>query len=285
MGTWGTSIRSNDTYADIYGSFFELYNAGQNVKEISAKLIAENQDIVKDPNDSNNFWFALAKAQWECKQLEKGLYDRVKQIIESDADLEVWRNLDADPKVIIKRKQVLEKFLTDLQTEKPKAKAKARKKKIFHQPIFDKGDCLIFKLRNENFGGAFVLEADKNSGLGLNLIAGLRINQPNKPTIQDFKNAKILILTFASWNSNPDIVWNYYEVLRKDKIKPEVIGNIPVEINYDIKNYSHGFSYGGSLDDLIHRIDLQFENDQTSRTKPKSVKLKDYLIKSFWTFK
>jgi hypothetical protein len=283
MGTWGTAISSNDTYADIYESFFDQYNAGQDVKEISAKLIAGNRDIIKDPNDSNNFWFALAKAQWECKQLDKGLLDQVKQIIESGADLEAWRNLDSDPTDINKRKLVLDKFLIVLQTER--AKAKARKKKIFLQPIFNKGDCLTFKLKNENFGGAFVLEADKKSGLGLNLIAGLRINQTNMPTIHDFKNAKVLVLTFASWDNKIDIVWHYRDRLKKDVVKPEVIGNITVDIHYDTNDYSNGFYFGGSIDALIHRIDEQFDNEQSSKTKPKSVKLKDYLIKPFWTFK
>ena len=64
MGTWGTAISSNDTYADIYGSFFDLYNDGLEVAEITKKIIANNQDTISDFGDSNNLWFALAKAQW-----------------------------------------------------------------------------------------------------------------------------------------------------------------------------------------------------------------------------
>ena len=128
MGAWGTAISSNDTYADIYSEFFDLYNDGIDVAEISKKLIADNQETINDTDDCNNFWFALAKAQWECKQLDKDIFDRVKKVIETGADLEVWRQLDADEKDIKKRKGVLDKFLADLQTERPKAKS--RKKKI-----------------------------------------------------------------------------------------------------------------------------------------------------------
>lgn len=71
MGAWGTAISSNDTYADIYGEFFDLYNDGLDVTEISKKLIADNQETINDKDDCNNFWFALAKAQWECKQLDE----------------------------------------------------------------------------------------------------------------------------------------------------------------------------------------------------------------------
>ena len=127
MGTWGTAISSNDTYADIYDEFFALYNDGQSVEEISKKLIADNQEIINELDDSNNFWFALAKAKWECKQLDTELLERVKKIIETGSDLEVWRRLDADEKDIKKRKIVLDKFLADLQTERPKVNREKRK--------------------------------------------------------------------------------------------------------------------------------------------------------------
>ncbi len=63
MGTWGTAISSNDKYADIYGTFFDLYNGGLNVEEISIKLIADNQETINNEEGRNNFWFALAKAK------------------------------------------------------------------------------------------------------------------------------------------------------------------------------------------------------------------------------
>jgi hypothetical protein len=162
MGAWGTAISSNDTYADIYGTFFDLYNEGLSVDEISIKLIDDNQETINDPDDSNNFWFALAKAQWECKQLDKELLDRVKNIIETGADLEVWRHLDADEKDIKKRKVILDKFLTELQTARPKAKA--RKKKIIRQPVFEKGDCLTFNLKMEIMVVQLYWKLKKNGG-------------------------------------------------------------------------------------------------------------------------
>src|SRR5437899_61680 len=134
MGTWGTAIASNDTYADIYGEFFEKYNDGLEVAEISNKLITSHKDIINEPDDSNNFWFALAKSQWECKQLDPFVYSKIKNIIENEADLLVWRQLGAEQKEINKRKTVLDKFLEDLSAERPKAKA--RKKKIIKQPVF-----------------------------------------------------------------------------------------------------------------------------------------------------
>jgi len=104
MGAWGTAISSNDTFEDIYADFFDFYNDGLEVAEISKRLIDNNKETIDDPDDSDNFWFALAKAQWQCKQLDKALYKRVKEIIETDANIEIWRQLGAEEKEIKKRK-------------------------------------------------------------------------------------------------------------------------------------------------------------------------------------
>ena len=71
----------------------------------------------------------MAKAQWECKQLDTELFGRVKQIIESGADLEVWRNLGATEKDLKNRKVILDKFLTNRQTQR--ANRKLEKRKLF----------------------------------------------------------------------------------------------------------------------------------------------------------
>ncbi len=264
MGAWGTAISSNDTYADIYSVFFDLYNNGQEVAEISKKLIKENQDIINDTEDCNNFWFAVAKAKWECKQLDKELLDRVKKIIDTGADLEVWRRLDADEKTIRKRKEVLDKFLAGLQLDRPKAKS--RKKKKIRQPVFEKGDCLTFKLKNGNYGGVVVLEAIKDSEYGHNLIATTRINQSKKPTKKDFENAEILVLNFASWDNKPNVKW--YLPLRHKYIAQliETIDNLDVQIKYDINGSM--FSFMADFDIyVIQAIDLQIKSEET---KPRS---------------
>lgn len=263
MGAWGTAISSNDTYSDIYGEFFDLYNDGLDVAEISKKLIADNKEIINDTDDCNNFWFALAKAQWECKQLDKDIFYRVKEIVETGADLEVWRQLDANEKDIKKRKVVLDKFLADLQTERPKAKS--REKKIIHQPVFEKGDCLTFKLENGNYGGAVVLEAIKDSEYGHNLIATTRINQPNKPTKNDFENAEVLVMNYASWDNKPNVKW--YLPIRHKHIAQliETTSSLEVQKKYNINSSMFGFV----ADFDIHIIQAIDEQTKSEETKPR----------------
>lgn len=281
MGTWGIAISSNDTYADIYSEFFDLYNDGLDVAEISKKLIADNQETINDSDDCNNFWFALVKAQWKCKQLDNKLLNKVKTIIETDADLEVWRKLDAEEKDIKKRKAVLDKFLAELQIERPKAKS--RKKKIIRQPVFEKGDCLTFKLENGNYGGAVVLEAIKNTENGNNLIATTRINKPNKPTKEDFENAEVLVMNYASWDNKPNVKW--YSPIRHKQTAHliEKVDTIEVQVDYDINNSMLGFV--GDFDIwVIQVVDQQFKSEEKKPRPTTKHTIKELTKKSKWKF-
>ena len=282
MGAWGIAISSNDTYADIYDEFFDLYNDGQSIEDISKKLTADNQETINEPDDSNNFWFALAKAQWECKQLDTVILERVKQIIETGLDLEAWRRLDADGKDIKKRKVVLDKFLADLQTEKPKAKS--RKKRVIKQPPFEKGDCLTFKLANGNYGGAVVLEAIKDTEYGHTLIATTRINQQKKPTKSDFENAEVLIANYANWDDNFNIKW-YLPI--RHKLTAHLIQKvdaIEVQISYDINKSMKG--YVADFDIWVIQVaDHQFESEKTKSRPTTKQTIKELTKnKSKWKF-
>lgn len=287
MGAWGTAISSNDTYADIYDEFFELYNDGLEVEEISQRLIQTNQETINDPDDCNNFWFALAKAQWECKQLDTELYQRVKNIVDTGADIEVWRQLEADEKDLKKRKLVLDKFLADISIEKVKAKARKKKKepKILH-PVFEKGDCVTFKLANGNYGGAVVLEAIYDTEYGNNLIAATRINQPSKPSLDDFRNSTILVLNFAMWKDSPNIHW--YSPIRHKNVESliEIVGQIKVDKTYTYYN-GNTTEFGSCADFdvwIIDGINRQLDFELSNKKSDKVIKIKELTGISKWKF-
>jgi len=277
MGTWGIAISSNDTYADIYGDFFNLYNEGLDVAEISEKLISNNQETINDLEECNNFWFALAKAQWDCKLLDKIIFDKVREIIETGADLEIWKQLDTNENDIKKRKIVLDKFLADLQIERKKVKS--RKKKIIRKPVFEKGDCLTFRLKDGNYGAAIVLEAIKNTELGLNLIATTRYNKSYKPIVSEIENEEVLIKNFLSWDNQPEIIWYYPISLKRDNIKPEIFGKLKVELDYSSSDHSLGFYYGGSIDSTIEIIEMQFEHEKINSKSENKLMIKELIIK------
>jgi hypothetical protein len=157
--------------------------------------------------------------------------------------LKTWLELGATEEDIKKRKITLEKFLEKIKTDK--VKAKPRKRTKAKTPIFATGDCLVFKMSNGNYGGAIVLASDHNPETAYNLIATTRINQNEKPTIQDFENAEVLICNFGQWQNKPDVTWCMPDLFHKDYSEIyELVDNLSVEIKYDIENY-------GGKDDLF----------------------------------
>lgn len=277
MGTWGTGIKSNDTSGDIYDDFFKLYNEGKSVIEISEQLIKQNKELIEDKYDSNNFWFALALCQWECKQLDNSLLEKIKKIIESKSDLAIWKELDATDSDIKKRESELNKFLIKLQTEKKVARRIVKTKYI--NSIFLKGDCFVFKMVDGNYGGALALTDEQNTEFGINFIALTDISKKNKPTINDFRRAKVYIRrekdinhTFAEFGKIkieikdvPQIGMIAAPELIKEKFEFEIIGNLKLYKQYKPEN-----SYRGLPSYELLQLLPNKEEDQKMNGKPKT---------------
>lgn len=274
MGTWGTAIKSNDTSADIYADFFDLYNDGKEPTEIKNKLISDN------PNGTNDFWFTLALALWETKSLSNDILEKVSGIIKSESDLKVWKELDASETDIKKRKIVLDKFLDKLESEK--AKPKARKRISKKKPIFKKGSCLTFKLSNGNYGGGIVLESDFETGFGYNLIVTTRINQENKPTISDFKECNVLVASFGNWKDEPKITWYLPKIFKKDFSDLfENIGEIPIELKYTPNGSEIKASFSAGWQHIIEPVNQQLEYEKTNEI-PKSLSINKLIKRKKW---
>lgn len=245
MGSWGTGISSNDIFEDTKDEFFELYNEGHEPKDISKRLIGSNQEIVNDYEEANNFWFALALCQWECKSLEPKILERITQIIESGTDIKLWEELGTEKSELTKRKKVLEKFLEKLNSEKKNPKR--RKKKIYRDSIFKKGDCLSVLLSNGLFGAAFVLESEKQTEYGLNLIALCDYISDKAPKVEFFENANVLISKRQdspdTYKDYPLVSWYMAPHFKANEIDLRIIGSIEVKKSYnrekDYRSYFH----------------------------------------------
>lgn len=288
MGTWGTGIKDNDAFADVYSEFFAEYNKGEQPDIISKKIIQENWEILEIEEERNSLWFALVLAQWETKSLDKDLQAKVEKIISSGDEITVWRTLGASDGDIKKRQAVLEKFLLQLKSDRPKAKP--RKKSKHKSPIFAKGDCLTFKMSNGNYGGAIVLEADLNPETAYNLVALTRLNQTSKPTIIDFERSEILILNFANWNDRISVTWHPPDLYLKDYADIyETVGNIAVEFKYDVGNSGgDGYLFRPSYTsgwDMNYMAEQQFESEKTKQKSSQTLKVKQLTTKrKRWIF-
>jgi hypothetical protein len=283
MGTWGPAIKSNDTSSDIYADFFDLYNEGQEPTEISKKLIRDNKDLIDNPDDSNNFWFVLALALWETKSLDADIYQRVKGIIERGQDLKVWRELGAEEPEIKKRKIVLDKFLEKISSEKPKAKA--RKKKKIKDPIFEKGTCLTFKLENGNYGGAVVLSADNQTSYGYNLIVSTRLNQVNRPTKKEFEKSKVLVVSFGNLKNEPKATWYLPDRFKKEYSDLfEIVDKIRVDKDYIMDGPELNASFSAGWQHVIEPVNKQIEYERDIGETKSFPLMKLIKKKKWWEF-
>lgn len=243
MGAWGTGISSNDTYADIYEQFIDLYNEGLSVPEITNRLINENQETINLEEDAPNFWFAIANGQWECKALDKEIFSKVEYLINSGEDIRIWKELEASPKDLKLRENVLKKFLLKLQTDKEKPRKRTKKK--FYNSIYQKGDCLTYLMDNGNYGGAFVLTDEQQTETGTNYIALTTIDLPTKPTLDDFKSAEVYIkrvneINFSqsvikqNWVDQPQI-GGFSAMIKNRDVDIEIVGQLKIYKKYEIR--------------------------------------------------
>ena len=141
-------IAQTDEFCEYYDNFMEEYDNGKAVAEITAGILAKyHTEFDDDDGVMHDVYFALAKAEWMCCEQSELVLSRVKEIIESGANIEFYRELEASEKDLIVRQRNLEKFLTTIQT--PRKKPRKRKKsappveKAF--PPLEIGDCFAYK--------------------------------------------------------------------------------------------------------------------------------------------
>ena len=273
MGAWGTGIKQNDNFSDIYDEFIDLYNDGYSVTDITKHLIEENQDLIKSKEYSNDFWFAIAYCQWECKELDKTVFETVEKIILSEENLNLWKEQDATTTTLKRRKHALAKFLEKLQTEKTKAKRRVRKK--YHDSIFKEGDCLTYILANGNFGGAFVLTDEKEVEYPVNFIAITNIDKKTKPTLDDFRQSHVLFEKYEhpllNRTDGGPLIGYFKQYDYKDiDFKIEVIGNLTTNKTFNAGNTIHGYNWKTlklSSDDTIWKDWTVVDNKKIAISK------------------
>ena len=278
-------MKGNDAFADVYDEFFDFYNKGEQPETISKKIVENNWEILEIEEEKHNLWFALALAQWETKSLDTKVLSTVEEIITSEADLKIWLNLGANEQDIKKRKVVLKKFLEKIKSDRPKAKPRKRAK--LKTPIFSTGDCLVFKMKNGNYGGAIVLAADTNPETACNLIATTRINQKTKPLISDFENAEVLVCNWAQWQDNVDVKWYFPDLYNKNYSDIyEIAGKISVDLVYEASNYNgKGYLFKPSWTAgwcMNEDAEKQFESEITKPKPLTKITVKQLVKKDKW---
>lgn len=140
MGAWGPALYSDDLACDIRDDYKMLIGDGLDSEQATAELIQEYEDSIRDRDEKGVFWFALADTQWKTGRLIKSVKEKTLEIIDSESDLERWKN---DSKNLKKRRLAIEKLKQQLLTEQPKEK---RLPKVYREASkFNVGDVFSYQ--------------------------------------------------------------------------------------------------------------------------------------------
>lgn len=163
MGAWSAAILGNDTSCEVRERFFELYDLGEDPKNIASIILDEQKENLE--YDKTNVWFGLALACWECKVLTKEIFNEVKSIVDTKEDIEFNKELGADDDFLKKRQKVLDDFINKIVVEKAKARLQ-KKTPIQVASIYKAGMCLAYKNNTGNYIGIYITKSEhfKNKG-------------------------------------------------------------------------------------------------------------------------
>jgi hypothetical protein len=193
MGAWGTGILQNDTTADIWVEFKELYNKGLSLKDIRLKLEKEYKPQT-DKEYYGEIWTGIAYGQWMCGNLEDYTFKKL-----NDATKSKWLTVWAyDKKLLEKRIKAISDFIQ--KTKTPRPTPLKRKKVVIRHSFFKKGDVIGIKVNDKHFIAAIVTSHQDFENDGQNTIAFTDFLFKAPTTLNDVLNANMLYLDIGGSN-------------------------------------------------------------------------------------
>jgi hypothetical protein len=188
MGAWSASILGNDTSCEVRERFLELYDLGENPKNIALIVLDEQKENLE--YDKTNVLFGLALACWECKSLTKELFNDVKNIVETKEDIAFNKGLDADENFLKKRQNVLNDFINKISIEKPNARRRT-KIPIQVESIYKAGMCLVYKNRSNNYIGIYITNSEHFKNKGKIEFFFMDFESSSLPTLKMFCDSRL----------------------------------------------------------------------------------------------
>ena len=258
MGTWGTNVTEDDLSSDVIHDFMDAFNEGKHPVEIRKALEHSYASSLGNTDEEHVFWLALAKVQWDVGALDEDVFQKVKTIVESDIDLISWRERGTLDKNLELRRVALQNFLSKITV--PRKNPKKIKKKILHSSHYEKGDVFAFQLSDGRYSAAVVIDAEKQTEYGTNVVVKLDLIQNQEPTIGDVVASNVLISTYQSIRKDRSLddrieVAHYSNYKPRKDIKPgRVLGRIKVKkVSEKTRLYSFWEQFASSFEGAVKR--------------------------------
>jgi len=231
MGSWGYNILENDMALDVHGDYMDEFRTGASAGKIAKTLKKKYAEVLEDEDDAINFWLGLARAQWDCGQLESAMIGRIEKLIRSRAGMALWE--DSGPKSAAKREAALKTFLAKLKSPNPKPKR--LRKAIIRKSPFNQGDCLSIRYDDGKYAAAIVIETD---------------DKPDKPGQDSYGSTHLVFLDYLKKIKPSMEVFRSRQWLRSQQcVTPKAwIPDSLIVIRMHWKTNAHRFEVIGQFD-------------------------------------
>jgi hypothetical protein len=227
MGTFGTSITSDDTVADVVGAIVDRMKEGADLQEACDFALRQFKDTLNDTDDGPLIWLALAHVQWKYERVDAKVLEQIRRDISTERGLDRWRD---DSVALDKRKLALHAFLDKVSSINSKPAAPPRS--VVRLAPFDVGDCLAVLTRGGDYTAAIVLKVDNSkSEYGSNLVGSLDYLSASPPALKDFEERRWLFKHHGNWNGAQELSWYLPVGLRKAQKRFAVVGKTAIRFN------------------------------------------------------
>lgn len=158
MGACGTGLYSDDVAQDVREEYKELLMVGLSNEEPTQKLIKDSQWLINDMNDGPVFWFVLADTQWKLGRLLPEVKEKAMKYIQDGEHLKIWS--EENPKLGLRRKEVLDKLVNQLNSPMPETKKISTYK--YYRNDLKLGDTYAYPLQGDyakenGLGGRYII--------------------------------------------------------------------------------------------------------------------------------
>jgi hypothetical protein len=198
MGAWGTGLFQNDIGDGVKYYYVNKLRAGKTDEEAFSDIVKLYKDMLEDPDDAIDFWFALSLVMHKYGRLTDFVKEKALSIIESGIDTERWEENESERKSRNKEIAKLKEILTGAMTERKKVKIY---KKIIAP--FEPNEVYTIKLTDEYFSNSvmynkfliFIVKSlieeslEVEDILNVFTIVYIKLSETEPKTIVDIDNA------------------------------------------------------------------------------------------------
>lgn len=147
MGTWGVGLYQDDITCDIQSDYLDWLRIGKTNEEATNIILEEEGDYYDDDEDEYAaLIIALADTQWKKGRLLPEIKEKALYYIKNGTELKRW---EEEPKLLEKRRKVLEKVAERLNSPQPPAKKIAPLR--LNKRLYQDGDIILCKITDQLF--------------------------------------------------------------------------------------------------------------------------------------